>query len=73
MKELYAQQEEIDNLYLDEYEKTYELNKLMRQVSASIDESSTTQGKQRLKEIYDEINAANKEGVELSKQDLDIL
>ena len=73
MQSFYNQQKELDDLYLDDYEKTYELNKIMRQVNRSIDETDNIRAKQKLQEIQTEINKAAEEENELSQQDLDIL
>lgn len=73
MQSFYNQQKELDDLYLDDYEKTYELNKIMRQINTSIDETDNIRAKQKLQEIQAEINKAAEEENELSQQDLDIL
>lgn len=73
MQNYYEQQKEIDDLYLDEYERVYEINKLLRNVSSSIDDTTSINAKEKLKAIQDEINLAAEKENELTQQDVDIL
>ena len=73
MQSYYDQQQKEEELYLEDYEKAYELSKLARQVSGSIDEMNNVSAKQKLRDIQQEINDAMKEENKLSEHDLDIL
>ena len=73
LQDYYEQQKAIDDLYLDEFERTYEINKLMRSLSKSIDDTSNISAKQKLKEVQDEINQAAEKENELTSQDIELL
>lgn len=59
--------------YLKDYQKIYELTKLNRKITDSIDESSNVKAKQALRDLQKEINEYQKEGNEMSQYDLDYL
>ena len=59
--------------YLKDYQKIYELTKLNRKITDSIDESSNVKAKQALRDLQKEINEYQKESNEMSQYDLDYL
>jgi DNA repair exonuclease SbcCD ATPase subunit len=69
----YDRQREIQDVYVDDYEKIYQLSKLTRDIEAAIDDSDHVKNKQRLKKLQEEINAASADGVKMSQYDLDVL
>ena len=73
LRQEYDRQKQISEVYVEDYEKIYQLNKLNRQVEAAIDDSEHIKNKQRLKKLQEEINIANQDGVKLSQYDLDVL
>lgn len=73
LQEAYDQQITLSEQYLEDYEKTYELSKLMRNLTNSINDTKNIKGKQQLKELQDEIVDLQKDGVNVSKYDLEIL
>lgn len=73
LRQEYDRQKQISEVYIEDYEKIYQLNKLNRQVEAAIDDSEHIKNKQRLKKLQEEINNANQDGVKLSQYDLDVL
>ena len=73
LRQEYDRQKQISEVYVEDYEKIYQLNKLNRQVEAAIDDSEHIKNKQRLKKLQEEINNANQDGVKLSQYDLDVL
>ena len=69
----YDRQREIQDVYVDDYEKIYQLSKLNRDVQNAIDDSDHIKNKQQLKKLQEQINAANADGVKMSQYDLDVL
>lgn len=70
LDELQASFDRQNNLaerYLPDYEKIYELNKLNRDITNSIDETDNVKAKQELADLQQEINALEEEGVEVSR------
>lgn len=64
---------EINEQYLEDYEKTYELNKLAREIQGSIDDTDIISNKKKLSALQDEINKKLKDGTKMSEYDLKIL
>ena len=69
----YDRQKQISEVYVEDYEKIYQLNKLNRDVQNALDDSDHIKNKQQLKKLQQEINAANEDGVKMSQYDLDVL
>lgn len=63
----------LDDEYLDDYQKIYEFAKLTRDINNSIDDTDTIRGKERLKEITQEIADIEAEGREVSQYEVDAL
>ena len=59
--------------YLPDYERVYELNKLMRDINDSIDETDNVKAKRELLELEQEINKAREDGKPMSEYDLNYL
>ena len=64
---------ELNNQYLSDADKTYELNKLRRQIEGSIDDTDIIPHKQALNKLQDELNKKLKDGSKISEYDLKIL
>ena len=73
LQEAFDRQKTLDDTYLDDYKQIYELTKLTRDISKSMDEVDGIKGKQALKKLQQEINDLQKEGVKLSEYDLNHL
>ena len=73
LQDAYDRQSEINERYLEDYEKIYELSKLNRDIGNSIDDTDSIRAKQALLELQEEINALEESGAEISKYDLDFL
>lgn len=73
MKEAYDQNKVLREQYLDEYERIYELNKLNRDITNSIDDIDSIAAKQELRDLQEEINQLQRSGAQISKYDLDML
>ena len=72
-EDAYERKKELDEEYLEDYEKLYELSKLTRSISTSMDETDNIKGKERLRALQAEINKLSAEGVKLSQYDVDVL
>lgn len=64
---------ELNDQYLSDADKTYELNKLRRQIEGSIDDTDILPHKQALNKLQDELNKKLKDGSKISEYDLKIL
>lgn len=73
LNDAYERQSKIDEVYVDDYEKIYQLSKLSREISKSIDDTSQVKNKEKLKKLQDEIVKKQEQGVKLSQYDLDYL
>jgi hypothetical protein len=73
LQDAYGKQKELNDFYLDDYKQIYELTKLTRDITKSIDETDNIASKNKLKEIQQEINDLQEAGVELTQYDLDQL
>lgn len=69
----FDRQQEMADMYLDDYQKIYELSKLNRDINNSIDDTDSLAGKQKLKKLLGEINELQADGVEMSQYDLEYL
>ena len=63
----------LNDQYLPEYKKIYELSKLTRKINDSIDNTSSLKAKKELRSLQQQINSLQKEGVEVSEYDLNFL
>lgn len=57
----------MDELYLDDYEKAYQLTKLANDINAAIDDSTQISNKQELASLLDEINEKQLTGAQISE------
>ena len=73
LSEEFDRQKEMADMYLDDYQKIYELSKLNRDINNSIDDTDSLAGKQQLKKLLGEINKLQAEGVKMSQYDLEYL
>lgn len=73
MKEAYDQNKVLREQYLEEYERIYELNKLNRDITNSMDDVDSIAAKQTLRDLQEEINELQRSGAQISKYDLDML
>ncbi|MBP3801515.1 MAG: hypothetical protein J6I85_05805 [Clostridia bacterium] len=73
LSEEFARKNEIADIYVEDYEKIYQLSKLNRDINKSLDDSTTLASKAKLRDIQKEINDLQESGVEVSQYDLDVL
>lgn len=63
----------LGDLYVDNYQKIHDLNKLNRDIDQSISDTDNLKSKGRLRDLQKEIRDLQEDGTELSEYDLDIL
>lgn len=63
----FDRQNSLAERFLPEYEKIYELNKLNRDITNSINDTDNVKAKQELAKLQEEINALEAEGTEVSR------
>ena len=73
MLEYYDQQTKLQDLYLKDYERIYELSKLNRKVMKDIDETDSVAAKKELRKLQAEINELQNSNTEMSQYDLEYL
>ena len=73
LSEEFARKNEIADIYVEDYEKIYQLSKLTRDINNSLDDSTTIASKAKLRDIQKEINDLQESGKEVSQYDLDVL
>ena len=67
MKKMYDLELKRNDLYMDTYEKAYQMNKLNNDITRSINEIDGLKTKQELSSLLDEINAKQASGVKMSE------
>lgn len=72
LQEAIEQANELNDQYLSDTDKTYELNKLKRQIKGSIEDTDNIQHKQALNKLQDDLNKKLKDGTKISEYDLKI-
>jgi hypothetical protein len=73
LSERYSRIQATQSIYVEDYEKIYQLSKLTRDINNSLDDSTTLASKGKLRDIQKEINELQESGVEVSQYDLDVL
>lgn len=73
LQDTYDKQKTLDDLTLDTYEKIYQLNKLNRDITNSIDDTDNIAGKQKLLELQKEINEAQNSTTEMTEYEVEFL
>ena len=70
----YDRQKEIDNFYVDDYEKYYRISKISRQIDKDLNDAAKNHNKnvKGLKVLFNDLNNAREAGVKLTAYDLDI-
>lgn len=69
----YEKAKTINEQYLDDAERLYELNKLNRQLNLQLADANDLLAKQKLKDIQQEIHDLQADGVKMSQYDLEYL
>ena len=69
----FERQNGLNDQYVDDYEKYYELNKLNRDLQTAIDETDNVNSKKALAKLQEEINKEKASENKLSEYDLEVL
>lgn len=69
----FERQNGLNDQYVDDYEKYYELNKMNRDLQTAIDETDNINTKKALAKLQEEINKEKESENKLSEYDLDVL
>lgn len=67
LQDMFNLKNDTNDIYLEDFEKIYELNKLNRDITNSIDETSNIKAKEELAKLQAEINALEEDGVKVSQ------
>ena len=73
LKEKWEQAKTLEEEYVPEYEKVYQLTKLTRDINKSIDETRNVKAKRQLASLQEEIVELQQKGKKLSEYDLEYL
>ena len=73
MSEVFGQQSTLNNQYVADYKKVYELSKLTRNIQQTIDNSDSVAAKKEMRQLQEEITQLQESGTEMSQYDLDYL
>lgn len=73
MTTMYDQQYDLDHFFLEDYDKNYQLDKLLGQIDDQMENITDPARMEEYKKLIDEINAANQEGVDITQTDVDLL
>lgn len=73
LSEFMEREKEIDERYLDNFEKIYEINKLNREVNSSISNAASEVTAKKLRDFQEDLLAMQKDGVNVSKYDVEFM
>lgn len=73
LSEFMEREKEIDERYLDNFEKVYEINKLNREVNNSISNAASEVTAKKLRDFQEDLLAMQKEGINVSKYDVEFM
>lgn len=73
MTEMYDQQYELDHFFLEDYDKSYQLNKLLGQVEDSMADITDPNRLKEYQSLIDDINGSLQDGVDITQTDVDLL
>lgn len=69
----YDRAEKAAERYLEDFEKTYELSQLGRDITKAMNDTTSAFAKDELAELMAEVNEKQKDGVKMSEYDLEVL
>lgn len=69
----YERSSEIDDRYIENYEKMYELNKLSRSLEEKLSKSNSLAEQKAIRQQLEKINSYKAENVKMSEHDLEVL
>ena len=72
-RNLFDRTKALNELYVDEYEKIYELTKITRDINNDLSETKSIKNKEKLLQLEQEINKLQNSNTQLSKYDIEYL
>lgn len=73
LQEQFDQQSEISDRYLENYEKTYEINKLNRKIMQDIAKTTNTKSQKELRDLQSDLLEMGEEGNKVSQRDIEFM
>ena len=73
LQDFYDKQTTLQDLFLPDYERIHDLSKLVRDVNTAINNTDNIKGKERLRNLQEDILRAQQEGTKLSKYDVEFM
>lgn len=73
MTETWDQMETLRLFFLEDYDKTYQLDSLLRDVNEAMEDVTDPERMNEYLALIEEINAANQEGIDMTQTDVDLL
>lgn len=73
LQEAFDKQREINERYLEDYEKTYEISKLNRKINQDLAKTTSAKSSKELRDLQEELLALNEEGVNVSQRDIEFM
>lgn len=73
LQEAFDKQKEINDRYLENYEKTYEISKLNRSIQDSINKTSSVASQKELRGLQQDLLAMQEDGVNVSERDIQFM
>lgn len=73
LQDFYDKQTTLQDIFLPDYERIHDLSKLARDINNAINATDNIKGKERLRNLQNEILEAQREGTELSKYDMEFM
>lgn len=73
LQDFYDKQTTLQDIFLPDYERIHDLSKLVRDVNNAINNTDNIKGKERLRNLQEDILRAQQEGTKLSKYDVEFM
>lgn len=73
MTETWDQMETLRLFFLEDYDKTYQLDSLLRDINEAMEDVTDPERMNEYLALVEEINAANQEGIDMTQTDVDLL
>lgn len=73
MTDMYDKQKDLDTFFLEDYDKTYQLNKLLGEIEEQMEDITDPARLEEYNALIAETNALNQEGVDVTQKDIDLL
>ena len=73
LRENFDRQQTLNEQYVDDYEKIYQLSKMTRDINKTIDETDNVNAKKALMEFQQKINKYQEDGVQMSQYEVENL